>query len=172
MKKILNKTSINNKIAKIGEAISEKYKGKNPIFIGILKGSFIFLADLLRSIEIDCEVEFIKVHSYEGVKSTGNIKIISDISTELKDRHIVLVEDIIDTGRTIRFLHKKFQNIPVKSISIATFLMKPNSQNFDFNIDYIGFEIKQGFVVGYGLDYNQRYRNLNGLYLLENEIEF
>jgi hypoxanthine phosphoribosyltransferase len=83
-----------------------------------------------------------------------------------------LVEDIIDTGKTIRFLHKKFQNIPVKSISIATLLMKPNSQKFDFNIDYIGFEIKQGFVVGYGLDYNQRYRNLNGLYLLENEIEF
>ncbi|MFL2998142.1 MAG: hypoxanthine phosphoribosyltransferase [Candidatus Neomarinimicrobiota bacterium] len=169
MKKILNKTLINQKVKNIGESISKKFIGKKPIFIGVLKGSFIFTADLLRSIKIDCEVEFIKVQSYKGTQSTGNVKIISDIKTNLKGRHIIVVEDIIDSGKTIKFLISEFKKKSVKSISIATFLMKSNQQKFDFSIDYIGFEIKQGFVVGYGLDFNQKYRNLDSVYVLESK---
>ena len=169
MKKILNKSLINKKVINVGESISREFIGKNPIFIGVLKGSFIFTADLLRSIKIDCEVEFVKVQSYKGKKSTGNVEIISDIKMNLKGRHIIIVEDIIDSGKTIKFLYNEFIRKSVKSISVATFLMKSNQQKFDFPIDYIGFEIKQGFVVGYGLDYNQKYRNLDSLYVLENE---
>ena len=113
-----------------------KYSLKKPIFIGVLKGSFIFTADLLRSIKIDCEVEFIKVQSYKGTQSTGNVKIISDIKTNLKGRHIIVVEDIIDSGKTIKFLISEFKKKSVKSISIATFLMKSNQQKFDFPIGY------------------------------------
>ena len=167
MKKILNKSLINKKVTNLGESISKNFIKKNPIFIGVLKGSFIFIADLLRSIKIDCEVEFIKVQSYKGKKSTGNVEIISDINTNLKGRHIIIVEDIIDSGKTIKFLYNEFKRKSVKSISVATFLMKSNQEKFDFPIDYIGFEIKQGFVVGYGLDYNQKYRNLDSLYVIE-----
>ena len=170
MKKILNKALIDQKIRNIGQTISKKFIGKNPIFISVLKGSFIFTADLLRSIKIDCEVEFIKVQSYEGTQSTGNVKITSDIKIDLKGRHIIIVEDIIDSGKTINHLYSEFKKKSAKSISIATFLMKSNQQKFDFAIDYIGFEIKQGFVVGYGLDYNQKYRNLDSLYVLEKGI--
>ena len=153
----------------VGKSISKKFIGKNPIFISVLKGSFIFTADLLRSIKIDCEVEFIKVESYKGTQSTGNVKIISEITANLRGRHIIIVEDIIDSGNTIKLLYTVLKKKSVKSISIVTFLMKSNQQKFDFPIDYIGFEIKQGFVVGYGLDYNQKYRNLDSLYILENE---
>jgi hypoxanthine phosphoribosyltransferase len=153
----------------VGKSISKKFIGKNPIFISVLKGSFIFTADLLRSIKIDCEVEFIKVESYKGTQSTGNVKIISEITANLRGRHIIIVEDIIDSGNTIKLLYTVLKKKSVKSISIVTFLMKSNQQKFDFPIDYIGFEIKQGFVVGYGLDYNQKYRNLDSLYVLENE---
>lgn len=167
MKQIINKSLINKKVINLGLSISKNFIGKNPILIGVLKGSFIFTADLLRSIKIDCEVEFVKVQSYKGAKSTGNVEIISDINTNLKGRHIIIVEDIIDSGKTINFLYNEFKQKSVKSISVATFLMKSNQQKFDFPIDYIGFEIKQGFVVGYGLDYNQKYRNLDSLYVIE-----
>ena len=167
MKQIINKSLINKKVINLGLSISKNFIGKNPILIGVLKGSFIFTADLLRSIKIDCEVEFVKVQSYKGTKSTGNVEIISDINTNLKGRHIIIVEDIIDSGKTIKFLYNEFKRKSVKSISVATFLMKSNQEKFDFPIDYIGFEIKQGFVVGYGLDYNQKYRNLDSLYVIE-----
>ena len=153
----------------VGKSISKKFIGKNPIFISVLKGSFIFTADLLRSIKIDCEVEFIKVESYKGTQSTGNVKIISEITANLRGRHIIIVEDIIDSGNTIKLLYTVFKKKSVKSISIVTFLMKSNQQKFDFPIDYIGFEIPNKFVIGYGLDYNQKYRNLDSLYVLENE---
>ena len=169
MKEIINKTLIDQKVTNIGKFISKEFVGKNPIFIGVLNGSFIFTADLLRSIKIDCEVEFIKVQSYKGTQSTGNVEITSDIKKEIRGRHIIVVEDIIDSGETIKFLISEFKKKSVKSISIATLLMKSSPQKFDFPIDYIGFEIKQGFVVGYGLDYNQKYRNLDSIYVLESK---
>jgi len=172
MKLLYDKLSIQKKILRMGKDISKKYKGKNPIFIGILNGGFIFLADLLRSLEINCEVDFIKVKSYEGMKSTGKIELVQDVSIKLNNRHVILVEDIIDSGNTIKFLIKKFNKISLKSLSVATFLIKPDVNKFEFLIDYIGFEVGQDFVVGYGLDYNQRFRNLDGLYILDKKNDF
>ena len=167
MKLLYDKYLINKKIVEMGKSISIKYKGENPIFIGILNGSFIFLADLLRAINIKCEVDFIKIQSYEGLKSTGKINLVKDISINIGGRHIILVEDIIDTGNSIRFLLDKLKNSSCKSISIATFLIKSKINNYDFTVDHIGYEIGQDFVVGYGLDFNQSYRNLDGIYILD-----
>ena len=166
-KLLFDKNEIRKVVLRIGNAISKKYIGKNPIFIGILNGSFVFLADLLRTINFDCEIDFIKVHSYDGTKSTGEIKLIKDISIDIKNRHIILVEDIIDSGRTIQFLLDNFKNKSCKSISIITLLMKLKKNKVDFPIDYVGFKIEQKFVVGYGLDLNQRFRNLDGIYVLD-----
>ena len=167
MKLLYDKYLINKKVVEMGRAISKKFKGENPIFIGILNGSFMFLADLLRKIDIECEIDFIKIQSYKGLNSTGKINLVKDISLDISGRHIILVEDIIDTGKSIKYLLGKLKNSSCKSISIATFLIKSKNNDYDFKVDHSGFEIDQSFVVGYGLDFNQRYRNLDGIYILD-----
>ena len=129
----------------------------------------MFMADLLRSISIDCEMDFIKVRSYVGKKSSGTIQLIKDISADVTNRHVILVEDIIDSGHTIQFLMKRVSSALPKSVSIATFLIKPDIAKIDFAVDFIGFEIPPEFVVGYGLDYDQKLRHLNGVYSLESD---
>ncbi len=168
LKLLYTEKMIRSRINQLGKEISQKYKNKSPIFIGVLNGSFIFLADLLRSISIDCEVDFIKVKSYSGKKSLGIIKLVNDISIDIERKNIIFVEDIIDTGQTIKFLHQRFSRLFPKSIAIATLLHKPGNLKFDFPIEFIGFEIPQEFVVGYGLDYNGKMRNLNGIYRMKN----
>ena len=164
---MISPEEIQKRVSEMGQEISGKFAGKDPIFIGVLNGSFMFMADLLRAISIDCEMDFIKVRSYVGKKSSGTIRLIKDISAEVTDRHVVLVEDIIDSGHTIRFLMERIGSAAPKSISIATFLIKPEVAKIDFTIDFIGFEIPPEFVVGYGLDFNQKLRHLNGVYRLE-----
>jgi hypoxanthine phosphoribosyltransferase len=127
------------------------------------------MADLLRSISIDCEMDFIKVRSYVGKKSSGTIQLIKDISADVTNRHVILVEDIIDSGHTIQFLMERVRSASPKSVSIATFLIKPDMAKIDFAVDFIGFEIPPEFVVGYGLDYDQKLRHLNGVYSLESD---
>jgi len=161
---------IQNRVLELGKTISQNFDGKNPILIGVLNGSFIFMADLLRALSIDCEMDFIKVRSYIGMNSTGTIKLIKDISADVTNRHIILVEDIIDSGYTISFLRKRIHDASPKSISIATLLIKPENTNLDFLVDYVGFEISPEFVVGYGLDFNQKLRHLDGIYRLDNDI--
>jgi hypoxanthine phosphoribosyltransferase len=129
----------------------------------------MFMADLLRSISIDCEMDFIKVRSYVGKKSSGTIQLIKDISADVTNRHVILVEDIIDSGHTIQFLMERVNSASPKSVSIATFLIKPDMAKIDFAVDFIGFEIPPEFVVGYGLDYNQKLRHLNGVYSIESD---
>jgi hypoxanthine phosphoribosyltransferase len=129
----------------------------------------MFMADLLRSISIDCEMDFIKVRSYVGKKSSGTIQLIKDISADVTNRHVILVEDIIDSGHTIQFLMERVRSASPKSVSIATFLIKPDMAKIDFAVDFIGFEIPPEFVVGYGLDYDQKLRHLNGVYSLESD---
>jgi hypoxanthine phosphoribosyltransferase len=153
----------------MGKEISGKYTDKDPIFIGVLNGSFMFMADLLRSISIDCEMDFIKVRSYVGKKSSGTIQLIKDISADVTNRHVILVEDIIDSGHTIQFLMERVNSASPKSVSIATFLIKPDMAKIDFAVDFIGFEIPPEFVVGYGLDYDQKLRHLNGVYSIESD---
>ena len=150
----------------MGKKISAQYSNSNPIFIGVLNGSFIFMADLLRSVTIDCEVDFIKIRSYSGQKSSGTIKLLNDISSDIKGRDVIIVEDIIDTGLSIKFLYEKIIGGYPRSVAVATFLNKPRKEKLDFPIDFIGFEIPHKFVVGYGLDFNQKMRHLDELYYI------
>ena len=170
LKKLLSQKEIKDCVEAMGEKISAQYSNSNPIFIGVLNGSFIFMADLLRSVTIDCEVDFIKVRSYSGKKSSGTIKLLKDISCDIKGRDVIIVEDIIDTGSSIKFLHERITRAYPKSVAVATFLNKPRKEKLDFPIDFIGFEIPQEFVVGYGLDYEQKMRHLNGLYMIKNDL--
>ena len=158
---------LRQRVEELGFIISKKYENKDPIFIGVLNGSFIFMADLLRSISIECEMDFIKVRSYSGQKSSGTIQLLKDISADVQDRNIILVEDIIDTGLTIKFLRKRLFGSSPNSIAVATLLYKPSVAKIDFDIDYIGFEIPQEYVVGYGLDYEQKLRHLDSLYRIK-----
>ncbi len=167
LKQLYTKDDINLRVLNISSRISEKFKDKDPpIFIGVLNGSFRFIADLIQSISIQCEVDFIKVRSYDGTRPSGNIQLLEDISTDIKNKNIILVEDIIDTGGTIKFLLEKIYAQSPKTISIATLLMKHEKTKLNFCVDYVGFEISQEFVVGYGLDYNGDFRYLNGIYSL------
>ena len=158
---------IKARVEQIGRELSKEYKQKTPIFIGVLNGSFMFLSDLIRALSIECEISFLQLKSYDGKKSTGNVDIIKDFDVSLKNRHVVIVEDIIDTGTTLKFLLNKINEIPIKSIRIVTLLVRDIEMPFEFKIDHIGFEISQEFVVGYGLDYNQKFRHLDSIYVLE-----
>ncbi len=163
---LFHKAQIQKRINKMGCSISKNFNGEIPILVCVLNGSFIFFADLVRSLSIDCEIDFLKVSSYQGRKTTGRIILEKDISLNVYGRHIIIVEDIIDSGKTVNFLLERFKKKNCLSISIVTMLKKSNKFNFPLINEYIGFEVKQEFVVGYGLDYNQRFRNLEAIYIL------
>ena len=158
---------IKAKVEHIGKILSRDYKDKNPVFIGVLNGSFMFMADLMKNVSIDCEICFLQLKSYDGKHSTGSVKLLKDFEINLSNRHVIFVEDIIETGQTLSYILKKVKGIPTKSVKIVSLLVKNINRNFKFNIDYIGFEISQEFVVGYGLDYNNKFRNLDSIYTLK-----
>jgi|TARA_B110000914_G_scaffold223009_1_gene237644 hypoxanthine phosphoribosyltransferase len=164
---LISENQIQDKVKEIAADISQKYSGEAPILIGILNGSFIFCADLIRELDIDCEIDFIKVSSYMGTESVGTVKLRKDISADITNRHVIIVEDIIDSGITIKFIKDRMLEAGPKSVAIVTLLMKPDIAKLDFKIDWVGFEIPPEFVVGYGLDYDQLYRNLKAIYCLE-----
>ncbi len=167
MKRFISESMIKARVKKLAEIINKDYQGKTPIFIGILNGSFIFLSDLIREIKVDCEIDFMKLSSYGDTKiSSGQIKILKELNCEIRDRDIVLVEDIIDSGLSITFMRSLVDKEKPNSLKIASLLFKKNVSNLNFKIDYVGFEIENEFVVGYGLDYAQKYRNLKGIYVL------
>jgi hypoxanthine phosphoribosyltransferase len=153
-------------VSEISLQISENFHDTNPVIISILNGSFIFTADIIRELDIDCEVDFIKISSYEGMNSTGLIKMSKDLSIDIKNRRVIIVEDIIDSGLSIKYLYKHILKYKPKDITIVSLLAKTNNYKLNFNIDIIGFEISSEFVVGYGLDFNQRFRNLNSIFKL------
>jgi len=163
---LISKEEIDSRVIEIASQISEKYKAEPVIFIVVLNGSFIFASDLIRSTEIDCEVDFIKVASYNGKQSTGKIKFEKDLSSDISGKNVIIVEDIIDSGITINFIKEVIEKKNPKSLKIATLLLKPGVAKLNFEIDWVGFEISPEFVVGYGLDYNQKLRNLNAVYRL------
>jgi len=165
--KIINETDIQNRVKEIATELSNSFANKNPIFIGVLNGSFIFISDLVRNLSIDCEIDFIKVSSYKGQNSMGTVKLLKDISADITNRHVVIVEDIIDSGLTIEFLVKRLSGASPESISIVTLLLKPDIAKISLPIDIIGFEIAPDYVVGYGLDYDQNFRHLPEVYRLE-----
>jgi hypoxanthine phosphoribosyltransferase len=163
----LSEQKIQTRIAEIGEEISKDYKGKLPIFIGILNGAFMFMSDLMKHITVNCEMDFFKLSSYGDEKiSTGRVKLLKDLNADIKDRHLVLIEDIIDSGLSMDYIVQLLKEHKPASIKIVSLLMKPESLKYDIKIDYIGFKIPNKFVIGYGLDYAQKYRNLRSIYVL------
>ena len=163
----ISKEELHSRVSDIGNELSEKFKDKVPILIGILNGSFMFMADLMRALTIDCEMDFIKLHSYSGDQSTGKVRLIKDISADITDRHVILVEDIIDSGLTIKFIRDRLSEASPKSLSIVTLLLKPELAKLNFEVDIIGFEIPPDFVVGYGLDFDQKLRHLDSIFRLD-----
>ena len=157
---LINKSRLEKRIEELAKQIEKDYEGKNLVFIGILKGSVMFMTELAKNIKSNVEMEFMDVSSYEGTESTGNIKINSDIRNSIKGKDVIIVEDIIDTGRTLTFLIDYLKQKEPNSLKIATMLSKPSRRILELNVDYIGFSINDEFVVGYGLDYNEKYRNL------------
>ena len=155
------------RIAELGTQINEELKGKRPLIVGVLNGSVIFMADLLRVIQLPCEIAFIRVSSYSRTASTGTIKNVIGLTEDISGRDIILVEDIIDTGDTAKYLLDDFKSKNPASIHFATLLFKPASLRQDVKPDYVGFEIPPAFVVGYGLDYDGLGRNLADIYQLK-----
>ncbi len=163
----LSKDKINARTKEIASQLSNEFSKEYPVIIGVLNGSFIFLSDLVRLLDFDCEIDFVKVNSYIGKESSGKVKLDQDVSIDMNNRRVVLVEDIIDSGLTIEFLYEHILSFKPKDITIVTLLSKKNNYNLNFNIDFKGFEIGSEFVVGYGLDFNQKYRSLDSLYRLK-----
>ncbi|MEY3245800.1 MAG: hypoxanthine phosphoribosyltransferase [Bacteroidota bacterium] len=160
-KPYLTSSEIGIAIQKIADQINLDYQDKNPLFIAILNGSFIFASDLFKKIDIPAEISFIKLASYQGTKSTGNVITAIGLETDLFDRHVVVLEDIIDTGKTLSAFLPQLQHQQPKSLKVCTLLHKKEATKYQITIDYLGFEIPDLFVVGYGLDYNGYGRNLD-----------
>lgn len=163
----LTEEQIQNRVTQLAEEISKDYKEAIPIFIGVLNGSFIFMADLLKKISIESEVDFFKLSSYGDSKiSSGKVKLVKDLNCDPNGRDIIIVEDIVDTGLSVKYIEEIFANYNPKSMKVVTLLLKPESLKYHVKIDYIGFRIPSQFVIGYGLDYQQKYRNLPSIYVL------
>jgi len=157
---------IQEAVVVLSERINEDLKGQNPLFLCVLNGSFIFAADLLKKVNIDCGISFIKLASYKGTSSTGDVKTVLGLDGEIRDRSVVIVEDIVDTGNTIVNLVDQLKSMGPSQIKIATLLFKPASYDKDIIIDYKALEVPNDFLVGYGLDYNGLGRNHEHIYSL------
>jgi hypoxanthine phosphoribosyltransferase len=161
LNELIKEEQIRDRIRQLGTQISTDYKGKTPILIGVLKGAFVFLADLLRTIDTPVEIDFLSIQSYNGRESSGVVRLTGDLSLNIKDRDVILIEDIIDTGRTITYIIDNLKTRKPRSLAICTLLNKKDARVIEVPLKYVGFDIPDTFVVGYGLDYNNKYRNLN-----------
>lgn len=168
---LLDRDKIQDKVKEIAGKINEDFTGKNPVLISILKGSVVFLSDLLKYIDIESSIDFIAVSSYGGdTESSGVVKLVMDLRESIEDRHVIVVEDIIDTGLTMAYLRDNFLTRKPASFNICSLLYKPENNEVNIDVDYMGFKIPDKFVVGYGLDYQEKYRNLPYLGTLKPEI--
>lgn len=158
---LLSAEEIQKRVAELGAEISREYQGKEILLIGILKGAFVFCADLIRHITVPTEVDFMAVSSYgKSTESSGVIRIVKDLDTEVQGKHLLLVEDIVDSGLTLRYLREYLQHHQPASIRIAVLLDKPSRRKTEVTVDYTGFSIPDEFIVGYGIDYAEHHRNL------------
>lgn len=155
---------IQRRVKAVAERINHDFEGRRPLLLSVLNGSFIFAADLMRNLTIDCEISFVKVASYEGTESTGTVKKLIGVSVPLKGRDVIIVEDIVDTGATMQSMLKMLEEYEPKSLHICTLLTKPEKLKVPLNIEYCAIEIPNDFIVGYGLDYDQLGRNLRDIY--------
>lgn len=161
LKTLISEEQISEKVKELGQILTDRFRGEPILAVCVLNGSVLFFADLVREMETDVACEFIGLSSYgDGSYSTGDVKITLDLGTRVRDKNVILVEDIIDSGLTMSYLQQNIRSRGAKSITTVTLLHKPNAKKVDCEIDYIGFEIPNDFVVGYGLDYQGYYRNL------------
>jgi len=167
-KPFLSKDEIQKRVKELGEQISSDYAEKQPIFIGVLNGAYIFLSDLMRHVQMPCEVDFLKLSSYGDEKvSSGQVTNLKEIDADIKGRHVILVEDIVDTGLSMKYLLEQLGQKEPASLKTVTLLHKTEATHHDVQLDYVGFEIPNLFVLGYGLDYAQEGRNLAQVYILD-----
>ncbi|NLX77873.1 MAG: hypoxanthine phosphoribosyltransferase [Clostridiaceae bacterium] len=164
---LVTKEQLEAKTAELGKRITEDYKGKELVLVGVLKGGFIFLADLARKIDMEVMIDFISVSSYgNSTQSSGVVKILKDIDMDITGKHVLIVEDLIDTGLTLQYLKELFNTKGCASVKLAAIMDKPDRRKVDLKVDYVGIEIPDEFVVGYGLDYAGKYRNLPEVYVI------
>lgn len=168
---LFTKEEIFDKVKELGRQITEDYEGKEIVVIGVLKGANIFLGDLIREIQLPVYLDFMAVSSYGlSTETSGVVRILKDLDLEIEDKHVLIVEDIIDTGLTLKYITENLKSRGVASLKICTLLDKPSRRKCNLDITYIGFEIPDEFIVGYGIDYAERYRNLPYIATLKNEI--
>lgn len=168
---MLTEAQIQSRIAELGKILSEEYRDKDPVIIGVMKGVVVFYADMVRKINVPCQMDFMWISSYEGTDSSGSVVVKRDISTEIKGRHVLILEDIFDTGNSLSFVCDHLMAKEPASLKICTLLDKPSRRKpgVTLQADYVGFTIPNAFVVGYGLDYNEYYRNLPYIGVLKPE---
>ncbi|MBQ4569240.1 MAG: hypoxanthine phosphoribosyltransferase [Ruminococcus sp.] len=168
---LFTQEEIHQMVCSLAKRINEDYKGKNLILIGLLKGSIMFMSDLMKEIELDCKIDFICASSYgSGSTSSGRVNIVKDVSQPLDGLDVLIVEDIIDSGNTLNFITKYFKAKNAESVKICTLLSKPDRRVVDIPVDYIGVEVPDEFVVGYGLDFDENYRNLPYIGILKPSV--
>ncbi|MBX2816955.1 MAG: hypoxanthine phosphoribosyltransferase [Saprospiraceae bacterium] len=166
---LISRDAIDHRIGEMADDLTEQYRDLEPVFIVVLNGAFIFAADLLRACALDCDIQFVKLSSYQGTSSTGVIQQILGVQIPLRGRHVIVVEDIVDTGRTLKYFAELLRKEHPASIEFVTLLSKPDCHETRFESPYIGFEIPNAFVIGYGLDLDGRARNLDSIYQLRDE---
>lgn len=171
LKVLVTEEELNQKVSELGKKISEDYKDKNLLLVSILKGSVVFMADLMRAISIPAKIDFMAVSSYgSGVKTSGVVKIVKDLDIDLRGYDVLIVEDILDSGMTLKYITDILMTRGTRSIRIATLLDKPARRKVDIKADYFCFDIPDEFVVGYGLDYDEKYRNMREVGVLKPEV--
>ena len=167
---LISEAEIQEGVAKLGKILAEEYADKNPVFLGVLKGVVVFFSDMIRAIPIPCEIDFIAVSSYGSGTKAGELIFRKDVTVDIKDRHVVILEDILDTGKTLKRVVAHLKEKEPASLKICTLLNKPDRREVPIEADYVGFTIPNEFVVGYGLDYAEGYRNLPYVGVLKPEI--
>jgi hypoxanthine phosphoribosyltransferase len=168
---LIPSSDIQEKLTEIGERITEDYKGERPLLVGVLRGAVIVLGDLMRKIDLPCEIDFMDISSYgTGTSSSGVVRILKDLEEDITDRHVLVVEDIIDTGLTVSYLLRSLQARKPASLEIFALLSKPSRRRVELDVKYLGFEVPDEFVVGYGLDFAGAYRNLPDICVLKPEV--
>lgn len=167
---LIPREEIEKKVAELSEELRKDYKEKHPLIIGTLKGSFVFMSDLIRKLDIPVEIDFVRLSSYgSGKETSGKIKLVQGVKTPIRGRHVLVIEDIVDTGLTVRFLFDSLSRRKPASLKLCTLLDKPSRRVVDVPIDYLGFTVPDAFIVGYGLDFDEKFRHLPDVCVLEEQ---
>ncbi|PIW39637.1 MAG: hypoxanthine phosphoribosyltransferase [Chloroflexi bacterium CG_4_10_14_0_8_um_filter_46_9] len=170
LKVLISREEIKNTVARLAKEIKEDYHDTQPLLISVLKGSFMFMADLIRQLDLPVEIDFIKLSSYgAGMKSSGEVKVVQELKTPIKGRDVLVIEDVVDTGLTISFLLNYLRKKKPASLKLCALTDKPSRHKAPVSIDYLGFTLPDKFIVGYGLDLNEKFRNLPDICVLEND---